>query len=201
MTIAALPLAVAGSLLVASCAGSSPTTPSAANAFHIDVTDATGDAVATPGFTTTPDLVHGTADVAAGDVTFTIQFAADTLDGKTTRLGIALDTDQTKLTGIDAWGIGVDYLLDLWVSNTQTTVWRANPGGTGSQSSPYYVNVGTASLAVGSSTLSVNVPLTVIGSTNGRMNFRCFVYSDTGLSTSAVADVMPDLQLPAAHIP
>jgi hypothetical protein len=171
--------------------------------FHAEVTDPVGDAVASFGFPNTPDLVHGTVDVSSGNMTFTVQFAASTLDRSTTRIGIAIDTDQASSTGINAWGIGVDFLVDLWAPTNQATVAKAMPNATGPPASPYYVNIGTVGLSISADTMTATVPLSLLGNASGRMNYRVFTYSEAYQSStsSAVADVMPDVNLAFGHVP
>jgi hypothetical protein len=205
MTRSAIRVAIgAASLILTIACGSSnsPTAPST-NTFHAEVTDPVGDAVASQGFPNTPDLVHGTVDVNGATITFNIQFSPGTLDRSTTRVGIALDTDQVLATGINAWGIGVDYLLDMWAPTNQATTEKAMPTGTGTPSNPFYVNVGTAPLSVVGDSMTVTVPLSLLGNASGRLNYRVFTYSEAFQSStsSAIADVMPDNNLSATHVP
>jgi hypothetical protein len=207
MTTSAIRLAIAcGSLfLTIACANSTTSSPSAPSTttYHAELTDPTGDAVASPGFPNTPDLVHGTVDVSGATIAFNIQLAPGTLDRSTTRVGIALDTDQTSATGLNAWGIGVDYLVDMWAPSNQVTIARAVPTGAGTPDNPYYVNVGTAPLSIVADNMTVTVSLSLLGNASGRLNYRVFAYSEAFQSpiSSAVADVMPNLNLPAAHVP
>src|SRR5712691_10854427 len=119
-------------LLVASACSSStgPVGPAtASSSLHGEVTDPVGDALADPRVPTSPDLVHATADVTAGSLTFVIiQFAPGTLDRQTTRVSLLLDTDQDGSTGISqADGIGADYSVDLAAGTSQAAVNKADP--------------------------------------------------------------------------
>src|SRR5262245_34397812 len=109
-------------MLVSSCGSSSPAAP-ASNTFHAEVTDPAGDAVAAAAGVPKPDLVRGVADVSGGAITFTIQFAAGTLDRASTRVTIELDTDQNAATGIQGGpGVGIDYVLGLLAPMSQAAV-------------------------------------------------------------------------------
>jgi hypothetical protein len=169
------------------------------------VTDPIGDAVVSAGVPNPPDLIRGTVDVSGGTIVFTVQLAPGTLDPLTTRVGIPLDTDQVAATGINAWGIGVDYLVDLWAPTKQAMIEKSVPTGTGTPSNPYYVNVGVAPVSVVADGMTVTVPLALLGNASGRLNFRMFAYplaSGSPVTTpTTVADVIPDINLPAAHVP
>src|SRR5436309_2453203 len=67
--------------------------PSTATTVHGDVNDPAGDAISDTRVRVSPDLIHATADVAGGNITFTIQFASGTFDRQTTRVSVLLDTD------------------------------------------------------------------------------------------------------------
>ncbi len=125
------------------------------------------------------------------------------MNPQTTRLTIELDTDQNSSTGITgASGVGIDYVLDLWASRSpQALVQRATPT-TCANGAMCYTDVGTASVTVGTDTMSTTVPLAMLGNASGRMNFRVFAYASPQSTTPTVtADVMPDIALPPAHVP
>jgi hypothetical protein len=196
-------LAAAGLVtLTAACGSNTPASPSPTT-FHADVTDPAGDAVAVPGVPVAPDLVHATVDVNGANITLAIQFASGTLDPATTRLTIELDTDQNPATGNLAAGpLGIDYIIDVWATrNPAVSVQQATPA-TCTGSGSCYVQTGTAPITAATDTLTTTVPLAMFGNASGRLNFRALVYSSTQTTTpAAVADVMPDITLPAAHIP
>jgi len=183
---------------------SSPTAP-ATNTFHAEVTDPIGDGIVSAGAPNPPDLIRGIVDVSGGTIVFTVQLASGTLDSFTTRVGIPLDTDQLAATGINAWGMGVDYLVDLWAPTKQAMIEKSVPTGTGTPSNPYYVNVGVAPLSIVADAMTVTVPLSLLGNTSGRLNFRMFAYALASGSPvtppTTVADVMPDINLPTPHAP
>ena len=186
---------------LSACSGS--TSAPSSNALHAEVTDPAGDAVASPGTPNPPDLIHGTVDVGGGNITFAIQFAAGTLDKQTTRLTIELDTDQNSSSGITgASGVGIDYVLDLWnVRTPPTLVQQATPA-TCSSGGSCYNAVGSGSLNIGSDTMTATVALSALGNTSGRLNYRVFAYAfPQGALPTVVADVMPDINLPPAHVP
>jgi len=46
------------------------------------------------------------------------------------------------------------------------------------------------------------VPLAMLGNASGRFNYRVFAYASPQSTTpTVVADVMPDITLPPAHVP
>jgi len=189
-------------MLSAACGNNGPTAPSSPSLFHAEVTDPIGDAVASAGVPNPPDLVHGTVDVAGGNLTLTIQFAPGTFDRQTTHLTIELDTDQNPATGIFAGSVGIDYIVDMWAARTpQTLVQQATPT-TCAAGGACYVQVGTTSVTVGTDSMTATVPLVMLGNASGRLNYRVFAYGSPQLTTpTVVADVMPDISLPPAHVP
>ena len=144
--------------------------------------------------------MHGAVDVNSGNIAFTIQFATGTLNVQSTRMTIELDTDQDSSTGNRVAGpLGVDYLLDVYAG--QAVISRATPA-TCSNGGPCYAQVGTSSLTVGTDTMMATVPLAMLGSASGRMNFRVgtYVFPPTTTPTPST-DWMPDINLPPAHVP
>ncbi|HMD34412.1 MAG TPA: hypothetical protein VKH42_05570 [Vicinamibacterales bacterium] len=164
--------------------------------------DSTGDAVVSAGVPTPPDMVHGTLDVSGGNLTVTVQFAPGTLDPQTTRLTVQLDTDQNAGTGVPPGnGLGIDYVLDVWPRTSQTIVQRATPA-TCVIGAGCYADAGTVGVTVGTNTMTATVPLSMLGSGSGPMNYRIVAYASPQSSVPAVvADQMPDLTLAPAHIP
>jgi hypothetical protein len=200
-----LAIGAASAILTAACGTNTPssTTGPSTPTFHAEVTDPVGDAVASPGVPNPPDIVRGTVDVIGGSITFAIQFAPATLDRQTTRLTIELDTDQNPSTGITgASGLGIDYVLDMWAARTtQTLIQQAMPT-TCSSGGVCYTDVGTASLSLGTDSMAATVSLAVLGNTRGRLNYRVFAYASPQFTTPSVtADVMPNINLPPAHVP
>jgi hypothetical protein len=195
---------VAALLLSTIACTSSTIAPSAtSSALHGEVSDPVGDALPTPTFPNPPDLVHGTVEVAGGNVTFTIQFAPGTLDRQTTRLTIELDTDLNPSTGIPAGsGLGIDYVVDMWASPTQTVIEKAVPTGTCTPNSPCYTMVGAAPLTLTADGMQASVPLSLLGNADGRLVFRVFAYAFPQLagSTTMISDVMPDLTLSPGRV-
>lgn len=187
-------------LSAAACGGSS-TTPTS-TPVHVDTIDAAGDAVPSGGVARPPDLIHGTADVSGGNVTFVFQFASGTLDPQSTRLTVQLDTDQNIGTGITGTsGLGIDYVLDMWSrNNNQTQIQLATPALCAADG-PCYSTVGVSTLTFGADTMTTTVPLTMLGNASGRFNYRVVAYVSPQPIPITVADVMPDLTLAPAHVP
>jgi hypothetical protein len=205
MTMPAIRLVIgATAILTAACGNNTPgsTTAPSTNTFHAELADPAGDAVPSPGFLNPPDLVHGTVDVSSGSVTLTIQFGPGTFDRRSTRLSIELDTDQNPATGIvGAAGLGIDYVLDAWAPTNQAKVQQAMPTACAAGGS-CYSDVGAVALSFGVDSMAATVPLAMLGTASGRLNYRVFAYASLQSTTPpVVADVMPDINLPAAHVP
>jgi hypothetical protein len=197
--------AVAAALSVA-CGGSSTTAPSSAPVtLHGELSDPTGDAVPVAGVFSPPDLVHGTVDIVAGNITFTIQFASATFDHQTTGVLIDLDTDRNPSTGVSGGSsFGIDYVVSLWAPTNQVLIQKSLANGTCSAASNQcFTSVGTASLIVNADGVQATVPLSLLGSGDGRLNFRAFAYyvaSASSGSPTILTDVMPDAALPAGSV-
>ena len=183
-------------------AGCGSTTAPSTGPLHAEVTDQSGDALPDPSVRVSPDLAGGTVDVSAGTIAFTIRFAPGTLDRSTSRLTVELDTDQNASTGIRTIGLGVEYVLDLWATTTQASILKAMAGTSCAALDPCYVPAGVAPLSIVGDTMAVSMPLSLLGSADGRVNFRVIAYaSPSGTGPTVTADVMPDNALPPAHVP
>jgi hypothetical protein len=205
ITLLRIPLpGLATIVFVTAACGSGNNTPAApSSSVHAEVSDPVADGVVSAGVANPPDLVHGTADVAGGNLTFTIQFGSGTLDRASTRLTIELDTDQNPATGnVGAGPIGIDYAVDMWAARTPPTLIQQATPTTCATGGACYVTVGTTSLNVGGDTLTATVPLATIANASGRLNYRVLAYASPQSTTPTVtADVMPDINLPPAHVP
>lgn len=186
--------------------GGGTTAPSSTSAAtrHSEVSDPSGDALSDPSVPISPDLVHGTVDTSAGNITLTIQFAPRSFDPSTSRLTIDLDTDQNPSTGIRAVnGLGVEYALDMWAPTSQVNILKAVPTGACTTTDPCYVQVGVAPLSIAADGMTATLPLSMLGSADGRLNFRVFTYASRAGAggTTTTSDVMPDLSLAPGHVP
>jgi hypothetical protein len=166
-------------LTTASCdAGTTVPSSTSTATLHSEVSDSSGDALSDPSVPISPDLVHGTVDVSARNITLTIQFAPRTFDPSTSRLTIDLDTDQNPSTGIRAVnGLGVEYALDMSASTAQVNILKAIPTGACTATDACYVQVGVAPLSIAADGMAVTLPVTMLGSIDGRVNFRVFTYA------------------------
>jgi hypothetical protein len=197
--------AVAAALSVA-CGGSSTTAPSTTPVtLHGEVSDPIGDAGPVAGVSNPADLVHGTVDIRAGNITFTMQLASATFDRQTTGVLIDLDTDRNPLTGVSAGsGFGIDYVVSLWAPTNQVLIQKALANGICSTtaSTQCFTTVGTASLIVNADGVQATVPLSLLGSGDGRLNFRVFAYyvAPSSGSPTILTDVMPDAALPPGSV-
>jgi hypothetical protein len=189
-------------LAAGGCAGLRPHL--SARAFHAEVNDPIGDARAVPGFSKPPDLVRGTVDVSGDAITFSIYFAPGTFDRQDAKVTIELDTDRNPKTVVPGDpGLGIDYVVQLWVRTGQTRIEKAVHASPCAVANPCYSAAGTTPLTILADGLQTTLPLSLIGSTNGRMNFRVFTYVPDRMQRGAtvLSDVMPDLSRPAARVP
>jgi len=139
-----------------------------------------------------PDLVRATADVAAGNITFLIQFAPGTFDRQTTRVSVLLDTDENALTGIaQRQGLGADYGLDLAAATSLANITKADAAGCAAMLSCFNA-VGSAPITVATDSMQVTVPLSLLGNTDGRMTFAMNSYVLVAVATAVIFDFMPD---------
>jgi hypothetical protein len=171
---------------------------------HADVSDPIGDARADPGVSKPPDLVRGTADVAGDAITFAIYFARGTFDREDARVTIELDTDRNPSTVVRGDpSLGIDYVVYLRVRTGQARIEKAVHASPCTAASPCYSEAGTVPLTILADGLQATLPLSLIGSRDGRMNFRVFTYWPDRMSrgSTVLSDVMPDLDRPAARVP
>lgn len=147
-----------------------------------------------------PDLVGATVEVSDGTLTLTVTLAPGTLSRTETLISVSLDTDENTNTGSpgidsgfgDAALMGTDYVINAVAprSSAQAVILKA----TGVYQ---FATAGTAAAQFpAADQLRVTVPLTLIGSDDGRLKFKvvCSQYlSDT--TTTGITDYMPDLGL------
>jgi hypothetical protein len=190
-------------LALTGCAAHKPSGPAAvsppANG-HVEVSDGIEDTLTDPRVARSPDLVRGTADVARGNITFTIRFAPGTFN-RSTIVGIQLDTDQNPQTGIrNVNGLGVDYSINMGASlnGNQARIFKAmpTPAGACPATGPCYEQVGTAPVTFAEDGVNLTVPLALLGNNSGRLDFRI---AASGQGT-AILDLMPDYSLPPARV-
>ena len=192
-------------LVLASCGGSTASPSVTSPALHGEANDAKGDAIAGGGIATAPDLVHATADVAAGNITFVIQFAPGTFDRQSTRVSVLLDTDQDGSTGIRQLNaLGADYSIDLSASTSQATIMKADAASCAALLTCFNA-VGSQAVTFVQDGMQVIVPLSLLGNDDGRMSFQIFASilvssSPPALPTALIVDVMPDVAAAPARV-
>jgi len=178
-----------------------PTSTPTPSTLHGEVSDPLGDTLSDARVPVPPDLVHGTADVVAGNITFVVQFAPNTFDRQTTRATILLDTDQNASTGIRQLdGVGADYAIELTASTSTAGITKADPVGCAARL-PCFNGVGVAPITFLANGMQVTVPLSLLGNADGRMFFdvSSYVFFAPPL-TSVVFDFMPDQNLPPGRV-
>jgi uncharacterized protein (TIGR03437 family) len=166
-----------------------------------EVVDPVGDSslTGTPPNTVPPDIIAGSATVIGNTLRFRVRFAPGTFDQSTTLVTIPLDTDQNPATGspgvnndgsIDRTLIGADYMIQMGgqlFGNTATVLRYSGQPNT-------YVKVGTAPVVYFSNGMDTTVPLSLIGSAAGLLNFKIVSSLQTGPgSSSGIADIMPNV--------
>jgi hypothetical protein len=166
--------------------------PSSSSGLRGEITDPAADTQPDARVRIAPDLIRATADVGGGNITLVIQFASGTFDHQTTRVSVLLDTDLNMSTGIaPRQGLGADYGIDLSAATTLANVTRADPSGCAAQLSCFNV-VGSAPITVGTDSMQVVVPLSLLGNADGRMAFAMNSYVLVATATAVVFDFMPD---------
>lgn len=160
------------------------------------MTDRVGDAGAFGGVAVPPDLSSGSIEITQGNLmVISVRCNAGTFDALTTSLQFNLDVDQDPGTGDPFQGLGVDYVIDMgssfYAGQARVTHFV---GGT-------YQTVGTVPISVISTGIDVGVPLSLLGSDDGRMKFRvsaAYYLGRNGFSTPL--DYMPDQGTSAAVV-
>jgi hypothetical protein len=192
---------IAALVLTANSCGSSATAPSATPVtLHGEVSDPVGDALTDSRVPVPPDLIHATADVAAGSVTFIVQLAPGTLDRQTTRVGVLLDTDQNPSTGIRQQdGIGADYTIDMAAGTGQASVAKADQVGCAAHVSCFNA-VGSTPITFVADGMQVTVPLSLLGNASGRMTFEFNSYVLVAPLTPVIFDWMPNIDAPPGRV-
>jgi hypothetical protein len=176
-----------------SCSTSTSSSPSLTSAtLHVDVSDPVGDTVVDARVAVAPDLVRATADVAAGTVTFVVQFLAGTLNPQTTRVAVLIDTDRNGSTGIpQGSGLGADFGLDLVAATGQGVITKADPISCAAHLS-CFTPIGSVSIVVDVDRMQVDVPLATLGGTDGRMCFQANSYVLFGVGNAVIFDFIPN---------
>jgi hypothetical protein len=144
------------------------------------VRDSSVDALPDNRVPVSPDLVLAVVDVGPAQVVFRLRHRAGSFDAATTRLTIDLDTDQNASTGSE----GVEYHIFVFPAGDKgADVARTTTTGD--------TVVGTVPVSFVDDGCDVAVPRSLLGSDDGRFDFRVRVYSQPALPL--VIDVLPDL--------
>ena len=178
-------------ILSIACGGSttSPTAPTQSSnpSLHGEVTDPSGDALVDARLPTSPDLVRATADVSAGDITFTARVAPGTFAQATTRFTILLNTDQNVATGTGT--LGIEYFVQMGgILANRADIVRSDGD----------VVVGSVPVSFVANGIDAIVPLALIGNDDGRLNFK--VFASAGPVWPDILDRMPDEGLPPGRV-
>jgi hypothetical protein len=195
-------------LLCAVSCGGSTTTPSTSatppstsgTLLHAEISDPIGDALSDPRVPVAPDIVRITTDVAAGNVTFVVQFAPGTLDRQGTRVTLLLDTDQDGSTGIrQPDGVGADYDIDIAAATSLASITKADVVACAAHLGCFNP-VGSATITFLADSMQVTVPLSLLGNDDGRMSFQASSYVLVAPLTPIAFDYLPDNNLAPARV-
>jgi len=104
-----------------------------------------------------------------------------------------------------AYGLGIDYIVDMWPPSRRAVIQRANRPAIGASAcNPCYVATGAVRLALTADGMQATVPLSRLGNGSGAMNFRILAYASPPGGASPlptiVSDVMPDPTLPPGFV-
>jgi len=177
------------------CGGSSGSTPnqptSPAPTLRADLTDASGDTVAGP------DIISASLTVASGELTISVRLAPGTLNTESSRVVLGLDTDQNGATGtpftVTGGGntIGQDFQVTLRPSTMELQVFTVAGQSTA---------IAPARITVTGDQIEGRVPMSMLGSDDGRITLRVFAIHQPAGGTAAIVDLMPDASAQAAII-
>jgi hypothetical protein len=175
-------------VLVAACAASSPrpgipaTVPTVPRRIHAEIRDSSVDALPDYRVPVSPDIVLAIVDVGPDEVVFRLRHRPGSFDPATTRFAIDLDTDQNASTGSE----GIEYRVVVFPAGGKgADVARTTTAGD--------TVVGTVSVSFVADGCDVAIPLSLLGSDDGRFDFRVRVYATPALPL--VLDVLPDIGL------
>jgi hypothetical protein len=156
------------------------TVPTAPRQIHAEIRDSSVDALPDSRVPVSPDIVQAIVDVGQHEVVFRLRHRPGSFDAATTRLTVDLDTDQNAATG----SAGIEYHVFVFPAGGKgADVARATSTG--------YTVVGTVVVSFVADGCDVAVPLSLLGSDDGRFDFRVRVYAQPTLPL--VLDVLPDI--------
>ena len=177
-------------LLTPACGGGAPDSPSGVPLRHGEISDPIADSLPGDQVRIPPDLVQGTVDVFANNVTFTVRLASGTF-AATTVLNIRLDTDQDASTGLFQ---GTDYIVNMGEGYGSRAVITKYVG-TAALSA-----VGDVPASFAADGISVSVPRSLFGNDDGAMDFRVLAFTRPTTSSVFLHDAMPDASLPPGRV-
>jgi hypothetical protein len=160
------------------------------------VNDAIGDTDTHPDFSgIAPDLVAGTIEVRDGNMKLTAQFAPNTLVQNVGSAQFSLDVDQSAATGSqrqDYTGLGSEFIVNMGITaQGLTKVFEYNPA------SARFIEVGSAALTYGATTMEATIPLSLLKNDDGKVNFKVVSWAALTANTSTgILDYMTDTGLP-----
>lgn len=159
-----------------------PTVPATPRKIHAEIRDTSVDALPDYRVPVAPDIVLAIVDVDAEEVVFRLRHRPGSFDSATTRFAIDLDTDQNAATGSE----GIEYNVFVFPAGGKgADVARTTAAG--------YAVVGTVPVSFVADGCDVAIPLSLLGSDDGRFDFRVRVFAQPALPL--VIDVLPDIGL------
>ena len=149
---------------------------------HVEIRDSSVDALPDYRVPVTPDLVFAIVDIDADAVVFRLRHRPDSFDPAITRFVIDLDTDQNAATGSQ----GIEYSVVVFPAGGRgADVARKTGAGE--------TIAGTVPVTFVADGCDVALPLSLLGSDDGRFDFRVRVYAQP--AWPLVVDVLPDVGL------
>jgi hypothetical protein len=163
---------------------------------HGEVGDPIGDAVPDARVRTPADLVRATVNVLDGHLSVAVRFAPGVFDPVTMLVIVNLDTDRNTATGQPVVGLGVDYVISMGDGqNDQARIGRYVGG------PEIFSPVGNVPVTFLPDGMDVTVPLSLLGNSEGRLNFRVVSFSHVpDTQTTGAIDTMPDIGLPPGRV-
>jgi len=154
--------------------------PTALRQMHAEVRDSSVDALPDYRVPVSPDIVLAIIDVGPDEVVFRLRHRPGSFDSATTRFAIDLDTDQNASTGSE----GIEYHVFVFRGGGKgADVARTTSAGD--------TVAGTVAVSFVDDGCDVAVPLSLLGSDDGRFDVRVRVYAQPALPL--VLDVLPDV--------
>jgi hypothetical protein len=166
------------------------------------VNDPDNDATPSPNADPDPDVISATVSSDGTNLHLQVRYKAGTFDPQLTRAQFLLDTDRNPATGQpgsdsgcvnDNGIIGVEFLVNMGAdlgTNAEVLQYQGTCNSFG------FVGNGTTTFVTDG--MDATVPLSLLGNSDGRLNFKVVISEQISNSTgfTGVLDYMPNVGLP-----